>query len=88
MHLRDVLLDVTGRSITAGRSKVILRKLFVAITSLALKICPGTPSQWPEWILSCVNVMSGLGATSEHLLDFLAIAAEEVESADLLPASK
>ena len=38
--------------------------------------------------MSCITTMSSLGATNEQILDFLAIVAEEVESADLLPASK
>ncbi|KZT01812.1 ARM repeat-containing protein [Laetiporus sulphureus 93-53] len=88
LGLRDTLVDLTGRAIVAGRSKVILRKLFVAITSLALKICPGSNSQWPDWLISSVNTMLALGASNEHLLDFLAIAAEEVESADLLTPNK
>ncbi|CCM04086.1 uncharacterized protein FIBRA_06245 [Fibroporia radiculosa] len=88
LQLRDMVVDLTGRLIAAGRSKVILRKLFVAITSLALKLCPGTPSRWPDWLTYCVNTMSSLGGTTEHILDFLAIVAEEVETADLLPPSK
>lgn len=88
LPLRDMLLDLTGRSIAAGRNKVILRKLFVAVTSLALKICPANPPQWPDWLTLSINALSSLGASSEHLLDFLAIVAEEVESANLLPPSK
>lgn len=30
-QLRDLMLDLTGHSVLAGRSKVILRKLFVAV---------------------------------------------------------
>ncbi|OBZ74388.1 Importin-13 [Grifola frondosa] len=88
LHLRDMLVELTGRSIAVGRNKVILRKLFVAITSLALKVCPGSPSQWPDWLRSCVGTLSSLGASNEYLLDFLAIVAEEVETADLLPPKK
>ncbi|KZT68569.1 ARM repeat-containing protein [Daedalea quercina L-15889] len=88
IQLRDMILDLTGRSMGGGKNKVILRKLYVAITSLALKLAPGNPSRWPDWLLSCINAMSGLGATNEQIMDFLAIVAEEVESADLLPASK
>lgn len=58
------------------------------MTSLALKLAPGNPSRWPDWLMSCINTMSSLGATNEQILDFLAIVAEEVDSADLLPASK
>ena len=38
-----VLIDASARVITTGKSKVTLRKLFVAITSLALKLVPGRP---------------------------------------------
>ncbi|KAI0937932.1 hypothetical protein AcW1_002387 [Taiwanofungus camphoratus] len=88
LQLRDMLVGLAGRSIAVGRSKVILRKLFVAITSLALKIVPGDPLQWPDWLLSSVRTLSDLGAPSDHLLDFLAIVAEEITSADLLAPSK
>ncbi|PCH43249.1 ARM repeat-containing protein [Wolfiporia cocos MD-104 SS10] len=88
LQLRDTLLELTGRSIASGRGKVTLRKLFVAIVSLALKICPGNDTDWPDWVLSCVSSMSSMGASNEQILDFLAIAAEEVESADLVSASK
>ncbi|KAI8996297.1 ARM repeat-containing protein [Trametes punicea] len=87
-QLRDLLLDLTGRAISSGQNKVILRKLFVAITSLAIKLHPGHPSQWPDWLRSTLNVFSGMGVPREHLMDFLAIVAEEVESADLLPPGK
>ncbi|KAI0686931.1 ARM repeat-containing protein [Cytidiella melzeri] len=87
-ELRDLLVAVTGHSIVAGYNKVILRKLFVAITSLAMKLCTPSQSEWPEWPLSCVQRLSELGASTESLLDLLAIVAEEVESADLLAPQK
>ncbi|KAH9942102.1 ARM repeat-containing protein, partial [Amylocystis lapponica] len=87
-QLRDLLVDLTGRSISLGRNKVILRKLFVAITSLALKICPGNASVWPDWVISSVGTLSNLGSPNEHLLDFLAIVEEEIESAELVAQSK
>ncbi|KAF9237195.1 armadillo-type protein [Melanogaster broomeanus] len=54
--LRDFLLELTLHSIVSGKTKVILRKLFVAITSLALKIAPGSPSRWPEWIVTTIRI--------------------------------
>ncbi|CAL1698588.1 unnamed protein product [Somion occarium] len=87
-QLRELIVDLTGLAITSGRSKVILRKLFVAISSLALKLSSRQPSQWPDWLVSTVQRLSVMGASSEHLLDFLAIVAEEVESADLLASNK
>lgn len=106
-QLRDMLLELTGRAITSGQSKVTLRKLFVAvrrvdcpsmctyceggpiqITSLAIKLHPGSPTRWPDWLRATLSVFSNIGVPREHLMDFLAIVAEEVETADLLPPSK
>ncbi|KAH7927601.1 ARM repeat-containing protein [Leucogyrophana mollusca] len=87
-QLRDLMLELTSYCILSGRNKVILRKLFVAIASLALKLAPGSSSQWPDWIVSSVKFLSSRGSASEHLLDYLSIVAEEVESADLLGPAK
>ncbi|KAI0633121.1 ARM repeat-containing protein [Trametes polyzona] len=87
-QLRDMLLELTGRAISSGQNKVILRKLFVAITSLAVKLHPGNPSRWPDWLSSTLTAFSTMGVPREHLMDFLAIVAEEVERADLLPPNK
>ncbi|KAL4071677.1 armadillo-type protein [Scleroderma yunnanense] len=86
--LRELLLELTSHSIVAGKNKVILRKLFVAITSLALKIVPGTPSRWPDWIVSTVERLSSRSVSTGYLLDFLSIVAEEVETADLVGPRK
>ncbi|KAI0076848.1 ARM repeat-containing protein [Panus rudis PR-1116 ss-1] len=88
VQLKDMIINLTGHAIAAGQSKVILRKLFVAISSLALKLAPSQPTQWPDWLVSSVQALSSLGASREHLLDFLAIVAEEIESADLLAPKK
>ncbi len=64
------------------------RVLSAQITSLALKLVPGHPSQWPDWILSVVTILSGGGAPPEYLLEFLEIAAEEYGSSDLVATSK
>lgn len=32
MELKEILLDLTGKCIVSGKSKVILRKLFVAVS--------------------------------------------------------
>ncbi|KAI0651047.1 ARM repeat-containing protein [Trametes meyenii] len=87
-QLRDMLLELTGRAISSGQNKVVLRKLFVAITSLAIKLHPGNPSRWPDWLRSTLNIFSGMGVLREHMMDFLAIVAEETQSADLLPPNK
>ncbi|KAF8124319.1 armadillo-type protein [Boletus edulis] len=86
--LRDLVLQLTSHSILSGKGKIILRKLFVAITSLALKIAPGSPSTWPDWIVSTVEFLSSQGTPTEILLDFLSIVAEEVETADLIGMSR
>ncbi|CAA7262307.1 unnamed protein product [Cyclocybe aegerita] len=86
--LRDLMVQLTAHSISVGHGKFILRKLFVALSSLALKLAPGHPSRWPNWILSCVTAFSNRGASTDHLHDFLAIVAEEVSNADLLGPSK
>ena len=58
------------------------------ITALALKLVPGHPSRWTEWILECTVALSGRGAPREYIFDFLVIAAEEIQRSDLLPQSK
>ncbi|KLO16646.1 ARM repeat-containing protein [Schizopora paradoxa] len=85
---RDALLQMVTQCIATGRAKVTLRKLFVALTALALKLAPEHPSQWPDWILSVVTILSGGGAPPEYLLEFLEIAAEEYGSSDLIPTKK
>ncbi|KAM6488787.1 hypothetical protein JOM56_015755, partial [Amanita muscaria] len=87
--IKNVVVQLTAHAITARRSKIILRKLFVALTSLALKLVPGRlPTRWPDWIMACVTMFSGLGSPTESVHDFLAIVAEEVGSVDLLGSSK
>ncbi|KAF5376630.1 hypothetical protein D9615_007856 [Tricholomella constricta] len=88
LQLRDLILQLASHSMATGRSKIILRKLFVALSSLALKLVPTHPSRWPDWILACVMSFSGQGAPTEHIHDFLAIVAEEVGHADLFGPSK
>ncbi|KAK0200747.1 armadillo-type protein [Desarmillaria ectypa] len=86
--LRDLLIQLTAHSIVIGRNNVILRKLFVSLCSLALKLAPQHPTQWPDWILSCVTAFSGSGAQTGPILDFLTIVAEEISTADLLGPNK
>ncbi|PPR02897.1 hypothetical protein CVT24_002281, partial [Panaeolus cyanescens] len=86
--LRDLMVQLTAHSVMQGLPKFILRKLFVAISSLALKLAPGHPSRWPSWILSCVSTFNEKGVSADHIHDFLAIVAEEVAHADLLGISK
>ncbi|THH07205.1 hypothetical protein EW145_g3549 [Phellinidium pouzarii] len=88
LPLTFLLLEASNRVITSGKSKVSLRKLFVAITSLALKLVPGRPQRWSDWIITVVSSLSGSGARPDHILEFLEIAAEEVGSSDLVSTSK
>ncbi|KAG6908732.1 hypothetical protein DXG01_003577 [Tephrocybe rancida] len=87
-QLRDLMVQLTAHSMSSGRGKFILRKLFVALTTLALKLVPGRPTRWPEWIMACAMAFSGAGAPAEHIHDFLAIVAEEAGHADLIGPSK
>ncbi|KAJ3980905.1 armadillo-type protein [Lentinula detonsa] len=86
--LRDLLVQLTSYSVSVKKSNLILRKLYVSLTSLALKLVPQHPTHWPDWILHCVTSLSGNGASAEYVLDFLSIVAEEVETADLVGPSK
>ncbi|KAF9073098.1 ARM repeat-containing protein [Rhodocollybia butyracea] len=86
--LRDMLIQLTSHSVSVGKSKFILRKLFVSLSSLALKLVPQHPTRWPDWILHCVTSLSGNGAPAEYVLDFLSIVAEEIGTADLVGPSK
>jgi hypothetical protein len=58
------------------------------LSAIALKLAPVHPTQWPDWILASVTYFSGRGSPTEHILDFLSIAAEEVDTADLLGSNK
>jgi hypothetical protein len=58
------------------------------LSALALRLVPQDPSRWPNWIVATSTELSTAGATTEHILDFLEIAVEEVNGADLLPAKK
>ena len=52
LDLRDVLLDVAGRSAAAGKSVVALRKLFVAVCYTCEIMATDTQSHAPEHIRS------------------------------------
>ncbi|KAI0247835.1 ARM repeat-containing protein [Lactifluus subvellereus] len=82
------LLGITSRSIALGLRKVILRKLFVALSALALRLVPQDPPRWPDWVITTATTLSSAGASTEHILDFLEIAVEEVNGADLLPTKR
>ena len=58
------------------------------LSAIAIKLPPLHPSQWPDWILAAVTYFSGRGVATEHILDFLSIAAERLISADLIGPTK
>ncbi|KAH8827860.1 armadillo-type protein [Flagelloscypha sp. PMI_526] len=86
-HLRDLLVEITTIGINSGMGKFILRKLFVTLTSIALKLVPGK-NRWPEWITASVTYFRGRNVPLEYVHNFLTIAAEEVLHADLVGPSK
>ena len=58
------------------------------LSALALRLVAQDPSRWPNWIVATATELSSAGAANEHILEFLEIAVEEVNGADLLPAKK
>ncbi|THV01907.1 ARM repeat-containing protein [Dendrothele bispora CBS 962.96] len=86
--LKNLLVQLTSHSVAIGRARIIIRKLFVALTALALKLVPQHPTHWPDWILNCITSLSGNGASKEYLHEFLSIVSEEIGSADLLGDKK
>ncbi|KAG8960035.1 hypothetical protein FRC05_007133 [Tulasnella sp. 425] len=85
--LRDMLLNLTAQAAANGVSRVVMRKLYVALSSLALRLCPAEPSLWQDWIKDSLVALMATPAV-ESAPDFLQIAVEEVRSADLLAAAK
>lgn len=58
------------------------------LSALALRLVPQEPSRWPNWIIATATELSSAGGSTEHVLDFLEIAVEEVNGADLLPTKR
>ncbi len=77
-----------SRCVTTRAVFPTCRHFSFQITSLALILVPKHPSRWPGWIQACVSSFSASGGASEHILDFLAIVAEEVETAVIWGPSK
>ncbi|KAF9513538.1 hypothetical protein BS47DRAFT_1393254 [Hydnum rufescens UP504] len=75
---RESLLNLTGYASVNAYSKVVLRKLYAALVSLALRLCTFNPSRWPNWVLSSSSSLISMGMSSEAALDYLSIVAEEV----------
>lgn len=69
-------------------SSLWLLTSYFQLSALALRLVPQDPSRWPNWIVATATELSSAGAANDHILEFLEIAVEEVNGADLLPAKK
>ncbi|KAG8810019.1 hypothetical protein FRC18_004285, partial [Serendipita sp. 400] len=79
--LRDSILELTGRAIALQRPKMVLRRLYIAITAIALKLTTASPPQWSDFLTSSLLALQSQGANKEALLEFMTIAVEEVHRA-------
>ncbi|KAJ7661996.1 hypothetical protein DFH06DRAFT_1129159 [Mycena polygramma] len=88
LALRDALVGLAG----VPRARVVRRKLYGALTALAIRLVPGPggsgSGQWEGWVEGTVASLAGAGAPSAHIHEFLAGAAEDVGSANMLPQPK
>ncbi|KAJ7653619.1 hypothetical protein DFH06DRAFT_1474761 [Mycena polygramma] len=88
LALRDALVGLAG----VPRARVVRRKLYGALTALAIRLVPGPggsgSGQWEGWVEGIVASFVGAGAPSAHIHEFLAGAAEDVGSANMLPQPK
>ncbi|KAJ6522588.1 hypothetical protein B0H19DRAFT_655372 [Mycena capillaripes] len=88
LALRDALVREAG---VPGRARVVRRKLYGALTALAVRLVPvtgGGGSAWEGWVEGTVGALVGAGAPSAHIHEFLAGVAEDVASANMLPQPK
>ncbi|TRM56832.1 hypothetical protein BD626DRAFT_517577 [Schizophyllum amplum] len=92
---RDLMLALTADSVRRGRPMLVLRKLFVCLTSLAIRLAPrdSAGQAWADWVLVCFTTISGAASsdsTRAKLLvhEFLTIAAEEIPTADVVDPSR
>jgi hypothetical protein len=60
----------------------------IQLATLGMKLAPLDPTEWPDWLMSCITTFSERNVLTEDILDFLAIVAEEVDTADLLSPKK
>ncbi|KAJ7087128.1 hypothetical protein C8R44DRAFT_991404 [Mycena epipterygia] len=84
LALRDALVGLAG----VPRSRVVRRKLYGALTALAVRLVPGRPGAWDGWISGTVGALAQAGAPSAHIHEFLAGAAEDLGAANMLPQPK
>ena len=55
---------------------------YLQLSALALRLAPQDPSRLPNWIVATSTELLSAGAATEHILDFLENAVEEVNGAD------
>ncbi|KAF8158995.1 hypothetical protein BJ912DRAFT_1069769 [Pholiota molesta] len=68
--LPNAILSLTQNAISVRCPKFVLRKLFVALASLALKLVPGHPSRWRDWILQVTSAdLVGPNAANDERVD-------------------
>ncbi|KAJ7653552.1 hypothetical protein DFH06DRAFT_1474729 [Mycena polygramma] len=88
LALRDALVGLAG----VPRARVVRRKLYGALTALAIRLVPGPggsgSGQWEGWVEGTVASLVGAGTPSAHIHEFLAGTAEDVGSANMLPQPK
>ncbi|KAF8331847.1 armadillo-type protein, partial [Cantharellus anzutake] len=86
---RESLLLLTSQAASSGKPKTVLRKLFVAVVSLGLRLCSYNPPRWEDWVLSSVRTFSASSSfPHEALLTYLSIIAEEASRSDLVGPSR
>ncbi|KAF7317074.1 hypothetical protein HMN09_00442000 [Mycena chlorophos] len=83
--LKNTLLALVG---VPGRKAFVQKKLYGALTALAIRLVPGHPSAWEGWLEETVRAMVAGGLGSAEIHRFLAGAAEDYSSANLLPQSR
>ncbi|KIY50663.1 ARM repeat-containing protein [Fistulina hepatica ATCC 64428] len=89
--IRDLMIQLTAHALATAKPKMTTRKLFVALSSLALRLVPwqsGSSTRWPDWILSCVTAFSSRGAPAVEIHEFFAIIAEDISTADMIQRSR
>lgn len=85
---RDGLKETLLRLVSVpGRKAFVQKKLYAALTALAIRLVP-RPCQWEGWVEATVMAMVGGGLGNAEIHIFLAGAAEDVTSANLLPQTK
>ncbi|KAF8305820.1 hypothetical protein DL93DRAFT_2065964, partial [Clavulina sp. PMI_390] len=80
---RQSLVGLIGHSAGRGGEKVVLRKLYVALISVALRLTASTPPRWLDWVVSSITDLSAAGLSHEQILDYSIIVAEETSRSDL-----